>query len=119
MKHILKQVYGVELASQKVELANFADVKTQINKAENEYNKVLDYTNKVSSLKNEAKKNTNVDFLYRIVEELNSDKKDFITKVEALGIDATKIPQPKQYEDAIKRISLLADRAKSMINDFK
>ena len=118
IKDITEKVM-VKLESQKIELGRYADVKTQIDKAEKGYKKVLDYTNKVYHLKKEAIKNTDTHFLYAIVDELKSDKKDFISKVEALGIDATKIPQPKEYDAAIKRISLLADKSKSMINGFK
>lgn len=109
----------IKLESQKIELANFADIKTQIDKAENAYNDILNYTNKIYGLINEAKKNTNYELLFRIVNELQSDKKDFVTKVEALGIDTSKIPQPKQYDDAIKRISSLAERGKKMYLEFK
>jgi len=51
--------------------------------------------------------------------ELASDQKDFITKVKALGIDETKIPQPKQYEDAIKRVTALYNKGKEYSLDFQ
>jgi hypothetical protein len=58
------------------------------------YKKVLDYINKRRyAIKQEAKKNTSIDALPRIIAELTSDKDNFISKVKALGIDETKIPQ--------------------------
>jgi hypothetical protein len=102
-----------------LELANFADVKTQISKAEAEYKKVLDYTNQINSLKQDAKKNTSIDLLPKIISELESDKTNFISKVRDLGIDESKLPQPKQYTDAIDRITALSNRAKEQINNFK
>lgn len=109
----------VELAKHEVELADFADIKTQLNRAETEYKKVLDYTNKIYAIKQEAKKNTSIDFLPRIISELTSDKDNFIVKVKALGIDETKIPQPKQYADAINKIEALSVRTKQFIIDFQ
>ncbi len=109
----------VELEKHEVELSDFADVKTQITKAENEYKKVLDYSNKINAIKQEAKKNTNIDVLPRIVRELINDRDKFILRVRALGIDENKIPQPKQYNDAITKIDALAQYAKKQIIDFQ
>jgi hypothetical protein len=109
----------VELAKHEVELADFADIKTQLNRAESEYKKVLDYINKIYAIKQEAKKNTSIDALPRIIAELTSDKDNFISRVKALGIDETKIPQPKQYADAINKIELLSKRAKEFIISFQ
>ena len=114
-----RRAQRVELESHDVELANFADVKTQISKAEAEYKKVLDYTNQINSLKQDAKKNTSIDLLPKIISELESDKTNFISKVRDLGIDESKLPQPKQYTDAIDRITALSNRAKEQINNFK
>ncbi len=108
-----------QLASHEVELANFADIKTQIDKAETEYKKILDYTNKIYALKQEAKKNTSVETLNKIYSELTSDRNNFITKVKALGIDETKIPQPKQFDEAMKRVSALFNKAKEYSMDFQ
>lgn len=108
-----------ELAKHEVELANFADVKTQLDRAESEYKKIVDYTNKISALKQEAKKNTSYETLNKIMSELASDKNDFVMKVKALGIDETKIPQPKQYEDAIKRVTALYDKGKQYSLEFQ
>jgi glycyl-tRNA synthetase alpha subunit len=110
---------ATELASHEVLLAEFADIKTQIDRAEGEYKKILDYTNRISALKQEAKKNTSVDVLNKIYSELSSDRASFITKVKALGIDETKIPQPKQYEDAMKRVSALFNKGKEYALDFQ
>jgi glycyl-tRNA synthetase alpha subunit len=121
----LKTVFGklfkeeTQLASHEVELADFADIKTQIDRAETEYKKILDYTNKIYALKQEAKKNTSVETLNKIYSELTSDRNNFITKVKALGIDETKIPQPKQYDEAIKRVSALFNKAKEYSMDFQ
>ena len=121
----LKTVYGklfkeeTQLASHEVDLADFADVKTQITKAENEYQKVLEYSNKINAIKQEAKKNTSIDELPRIVAELTSDRDKFILKVRELGIDENKIPQPKQFNDAIKRIDELSKKAKEQIINFQ
>jgi glycyl-tRNA synthetase alpha subunit len=108
-----------ELSTHEIELADFAAIKTQLDKAETEYNKVLDYTNRINAIKQEAKKNTSIDALPRIIAELTSDKDNFIVKVKALGIDETKIPQPKQYADAINRIEALSNKAKQYITDFQ
>ena len=118
IKDITEKVM-VKLAKHEVELATFADIKTQINRAESEYKKILDYTNKIDALKQEAKKNTSIDALPRIIAELENDRDEFITKVKALGIDETKIPQPKQYNDAINRITALSNYAKKQIIDFQ
>jgi glycyl-tRNA synthetase alpha subunit len=121
----LKTVFGklfkeeTQLASHEVELADFADIKTQIDRAETEYKKILDYTNKIYALKQEAKKNTSVETLNKIYSELTSDRNNFITKVKALGIDETKIPQPKQYDEAMKRVSALFNKAKEYSMDFQ
>ncbi len=110
---------NVDLAKHEVELADFADVKTQIDKAEGEYKKVLDYTNKIDAIKREAIKNTSIDALPRIISELTNDRDKFISKVRDLGIDENKIPQPKQYKDAIDRITALSNKAKEQIINFK
>ena len=110
---------STELASHEVLLADFADIKTQIDRAEVEYKKIVDYTNRISALKQEAKKNTSVDSLNKIYSELASDRTNFITKVKALGIDETKIPQPKQYEDAMKRVSALFNKGKEYASEFQ
>lgn len=115
----IEQPERTDLAVHEVELANFADVKTQLDRAESEYKKIVDYTNKISALKQEAKKNTSYETLNKIMSELASDKKDFVTKVKALGIDETKIPQPKQYEDAIKRVTALYDKGKQYSLEFQ
>jgi len=109
----------IKLAKHEVELSDFADVKTQITRAENEYKKVLEYSNKINAIKQEAKKNTNIDVLPRIVRELINDRDKFILRVRALGIDENKIPQPKQYNDAITKIDALAEYAKKQIIDFQ
>ena len=113
------QANKVELGTHEVELANFADVKTQLEKAENEYKKIVDFSNKIYALKQEAKKNTSYETLNKIMSELASDKNDFIAKVKALGIDETKIPQPKQYEDAIKRVTALYNKGKEYSLEFQ
>jgi hypothetical protein len=110
---------NIELAKHDIELADFADVKTQIDKAEGEYKKVLDYTNKIDAIKREAIKNTSIDTLPRIISELTNDRDKFISKVRDLGIDENKIPQPKQYKDAIDRVSALSNKAKEQIINFK
>jgi hypothetical protein len=110
----------VNLASEKVELATFADVKTQIQRAESEYDKILKYADRIFDLKKEAKKNTSVELLDRIVRELESDKKEFVSKVKDLGIDPNKLKQPKEYDQAIKKIVLLYNKGKEMYSeDFR
>ena len=42
-----------------------------------------------------------------------------LSKVRDLGIDENKIPQPKQYKDAIDRITALSNKAKEQIINFK
>jgi sugar phosphate isomerase/epimerase len=124
LKEVFSKVSAIEpevteLASHEVLLADFADIKTQLDKVEGEYKKILDYSNRISALKQEAKKNTSVDALSRINAELASDRTNFIVKVKALGIDETKIPQPKQYEEAIKKVSALINKAKEYALDFQ
>ena len=121
MESILKQVYGVELSSQKVELADFADIKSQLSKAEKEYNIVRESADKVYNAKQEAKKNAPkaIEMLDRISRELVNDRDKFISRVKDLGIDVSKLSQPKEFDGAIKRIDSLASNAKKMYNDFK
>ena len=114
----LYEAKKLDLASHKVDLADFADIDTQISKAETEYKKVLDYTDRINSIKQEAKKNTSIDFLPKLLNELRNDRDLFISRVKALGIDETKVPQPKKYQSAIDRVSALADKSKQYINDF-
>jgi len=123
LNEVFKKVASInevtELAKHEVLLADFADIKTQLDRVEGEYKKILDYSNKIYALKQEAKKNTSVDALSRINAELASDRTNFIVKVKALGIDETKIPQPKQYEEAIKKVSALINKAKEYVLDFQ
>tara|TARA_R110000803_G_scaffold100130_1_gene168274 strand:- start:37 stop:402 length:366 start_codon:yes stop_codon:yes gene_type:complete len=121
MKSILEQVYGVELASQKIELADFADIKSQLSKAEKEYDIVKNSADEVYSVKKKAVKVSPkaIEMLDRISRELVSDRDKFISKVKDLGIDVSKLSQPKEFDSAIKRIESLASNAKKMYNDFK
>ncbi len=114
----LYEAKKVELGTHEILLADFSDIDTQINKAESEYKKVIDYSNRIYAIQQEAKKNTSIDVLPRIVAELKNDRDVFISKVKALGIDETKVPQPKKYQSAIDRISALSDKAKQYINEF-
>ena len=43
----IEQPERTDLAVHEVDLANFADIKTQLDRAESEYKKIVDYTEKV------------------------------------------------------------------------
>lgn len=111
----------VSLKSETVELATFADPETQVKRAEDNYNSVLSFVDKIYALKEEAKKIVpkNLELMDRSIRELDNDMKDFISKVKDLGIDPSKLQQPKDYEKAITRIRTLFDRANSMYKDIK
>ena len=117
----IKAIINAELKSEKVEMASvFADVKTQLQRADKAYQEVLEYSNKLYALKNEAKKVIkSVEYLNRIQRELESDKIEFVKRVNDLGIDASKLSQPKEYEKAMQRISELERRALEMYKEFK
>lgn len=125
MKDILKMVYGnqkeVKLESQIIELADFADVKTQEEKADKSYQTILDFSNKLYQLQNEAKKvlPKELELLNRYQKELKSDLDKFLSRLDALGIKPNEVKQPKQYQAAINKIKNLEDRASKMYNDFK
>ena len=117
-----KNVFGklstkTELGSHKVDLADFADIKTQLQKAEDNHKVVLDFANKIFAMKQEAKKVTPkaIEMLDRIQRELLSDKTNFIAKAKDLGIDISKLPQPKNYDNAIERVANLSTNAKKAI----
>lgn len=119
-----KNVFGklftkTELAKHEIELADFADIKTQLQKAQDNHNLVLDFANKVFALQQEAKRVTPkaIEMLDRIQRELLSDKTNFVTKANDLGIDVSKLPQPKNYDDAIERVLSLSNNAKKAIKD--
>jgi hypothetical protein len=89
-----KNVFGklftkTELGTHEIELADFADIKTQLQKAQDNHNLVLDFANKVFALQQEAKRVTPkaIEMLDRIQRELLSDKTSFVTKANDLGID--------------------------------
>ena len=109
----------VELSSDVIELQTFADKKEQIDKAEKLNEKVKEFADKVFKLKQDVKKLNARDLSERIVKELESDKSDFVSKVKELGIDPNKVPQTKEYDNAIKRTSALADNISKMLNELK
>lgn len=111
---LFKQEEKVEL-SEVVELADFADIKTQLDKAEKFYNELLDLSKRIYAVKQEAKKSKAPEMINRIIRELKNDRDKFVSKVKELGIDPNKLSQPKDYEKAIKRISDLEEYAKSKI----
>ena len=118
----IKALINAELKSEKVELAaSFADVKTQLQRAETSHKEVLDFANKLYALKNEAKKIVPkaIENLNKIQRELKNDNDDFIKRVKELGIDVSKLPQPKSYQSAIEKVSELEKRAIQMYNDLK
>ena len=117
LKTIGNKLFKTELGSQKIELADFADIKTQLQKAEDNHKVVLDFANKIFAIKQEAKKVTPkaIEMLDRIQRELLSDKTNFIAKAKDLGIDISKLPQPKNYDNAIERVANLSNNAKKAI----
>ena len=117
LKTIGNKLFKTELGSHKIDLADFADIKTQLQKAEDNHKVVLDFANKIFAMKQEAKKVTPkaIEMLDRIQRELLSDKTNFIAKAKDLGIDISKLPQPKNYDNAIERVANLSTNAKKAI----
>ena len=111
----------VSLKSEKVELATFADPDTQLKRAEENYNSVLSFADKIYAIKESAKKTVpkNLELLDRSRRELENDLNDFLSKAKELGIDPSKLQQPKDYEKAIKRIETLFERANNMYKEMK
>lgn len=108
----------VELSNQKIELSDFADIKSQLKKADTIHSSVRLFADNIYKAKQAAKSTPSlIDKLNQIISELNSDKDKFITQVRALGIDPSKLSQPKDYNSAISKISALEKHAKDMYNE--
>tara|TARA_R110000868_G_scaffold194106_1_gene439445 strand:- start:182 stop:553 length:372 start_codon:yes stop_codon:yes gene_type:complete len=119
MSEILKVLNRkVELKSEVVEFATFANPKTQIQKIEKLNAEIKEQADKLYSLKQEATKvaKNSVDLSQRIIRELESDKKEFTAKVKELGIDASKLPQTKEFDSAIKKGGLYVKNIMKMEN---
>jgi len=99
MKNILKQVYGVELASQKVELATIYDnIQGTLNQANSSFFKALDLRGQCTKLCSDSiKKNK------EILKELN--KVEPLIKQIGLDSELKKIKDAQQQ--VVKNISLI------------
>lgn len=121
LKNVLKRLQDeeVKLSSDLIELQTFADRKEQINKAEKLNQQVKEFADKVYRLQQDVKKLKAGELSERIVRELESDKAEFVSRVKELGIDPNKVPQTKEYDNAIKTTSALAKNIAKMLNDLK
>ena len=112
---------AVALQSEVLELATFADPKQQIKKVEELNATTNKHVDAIHKAKQEAKTPVRkaVELSERIVRELESDKKEFTSKVKALGIDPSKLPQIKEFDKAITRTTALAKNIKKNSEDLK
>jgi len=113
----------VELSLQQIELAAFADAKTQLDKAKSNHKEFLSLFDEMTKTKmNFIKKGSDLSQANeRIISELESDKIDFSKRVdELLGSgSAEKTPQVKEYNSSIKEIDNVLKYMKSLINESK
>jgi hypothetical protein len=113
----------VELSLQQIELAVFADAKTQLDKAKSNHKEFLSLFDEMTKVKmNFIKKGSDLSQANeRIISELESDKIDFSKRVdELLGSgSADKTPQVKEYNSSIKEIDNVLKYMKSLINESK
>lgn len=111
------------LGTQKVELATFADAKTQLDKAKANHREFLSAFDEMEKAKNNfIKKGSDLsEANSRIIKELESDKIDFSKRVdELLGSgSADKTPQVKEYNTSIKEIDNVLKYMKQLINEVK
>ena len=123
--NILKDIYlnnKVELSAMDVELAfefkKFTEVQDKIDSI---YKPFLDSYNKAYALEkiaNDLGKKASND-LSNLANDLASQKQIFEKKVNDLGIDISKLTQPKEYDKLINRANDLADYSKKIIEKYK
>ena len=119
---ILKELYQVNLSEINVELAfefkKFTEVQDKIDSI---YKPFLDSYNKAYALEkiaNDLGKKASND-LSNLANDLASQKQIFEKKVNDLGIDISKLTQPKEYDKLINRANDLADYSKKIIEKYK
>ena len=119
---ILKELYQVNLSEINVELAfefkKFTEVQDKIDSI---YKPFLDSYNKAYALEkiaNDLGKKASND-LSNLANDLVSQKQIFEKKVNDLGIDISKLTQPKEYDKLINRANDLADYSKKIIEKYK
>ena len=114
----LEKQERTELATQKVDLSDFADIDTQIQRAEKLNQETKEHADRIYSAKQKALAPSRkaVDLSDRIVSELKSDKDKFIQRVRKLGIDPNELSQPKNYDKAINRCEALAKNISKIYN---
>jgi DNA repair exonuclease SbcCD ATPase subunit len=114
----LEKQNKTKLAAEKIELADFADIDTQIKRAEKLNQEIKEHADRIYSAKQNASEPARkaVDLSDRIVSELKSDKDKFIQRVKKLGIDPNELSQPKNYDKAISRCEALAKNISKMYN---
>lgn len=122
-KTVFNKLFKADLASQKVDLATFADAKTQLDKAKANHRDFLSAFDEMTKAKvNFLKKGSELqEANSRIINELESDKEEFSKKVdELLGSgSADKTPQVKEYNTTIKEIDNVLKYMKQLINEVK
>ena len=122
---ILKDVYDnqlVELSSIEVNLAfefkKFTEVQDKIDSI---YNPFLDSLNKayvLEKIANDLGKKASSD-LYKLAQDLSYQKQIFEKRVTDLGIDVSKLTQPKEYDKLINIANDYADYSKKAIEKYK
>ena len=119
---ILKELYQVNLSEINVELAfefkKFTEVQDKIDSI---YKPFLDSYNKAYALEkiaNDLGKKASND-LSNLANDLASQKQIFEKKVNDLGIDISKLTQPKEYDKLINQANDLADYSKKIIEKYK
>lgn len=119
---ILNELYQVNLSEINVELAfefkKFTEVQDKIDSI---YKPFLDSYNKAYALEkiaNDLGKKASND-LSNLANDLASQKQIFEKKVNDLGIDISKLTQPKEYDKLITRANDLADYSKKIIEKYK
>ena len=123
--NILKDVYAqekVELSSIEVNLAfEFKKFEEVANKIDSIYKPFLDSYNKAYALEkiaNDLGKKASSD-LFNLAKDLSNQKQIFEKKVIDLGIDVSKLSQPKEYDKLIKSAVDYSDYVKKSIEKYK
>jgi hypothetical protein len=100
---ILSDIYKVELSEINVELAIGNDLTGAFEKMSAINKPAIDTLETLKSTKQKAKQSVtkSISEISRFVKGLSEEKISFEAQVKALGIDLTKIPQPKMYSDRI------------------
>jgi mevalonate kinase len=123
MSEILKVLNkkNIELKSEKLELATFADPETQVKRVEELNQEMNSYLNEINQAINKAKKPALKarDLADRALGELKSDLAEFTKKVKALGINPSELKQVKDYDKAIKRVDTLTKNINKSFDEIR